>query len=212
MNWKKVSQYKYLSENFMRKYKHKIIWKDISCFQKLSESFMTEFRNMIDWDSASIYQSMSETFLKNNKKFINWNELSYIKHISDPYLSKYVIRTNNWLYISEKSKEIIIRNYYEIVNYNDEKWIKCVKLLDNDFSEMVRSVKVKYDVVGKIYETVCNYNSYNPSGPGFICWSHKEVTKFDPKKRRVTVLLPLKSACMSKNTSIRSNKMMIIDC
>ena len=43
VNWKSVSQYQTLSEDFIREFQDKVDWEWISSKQKLSESFIREF-------------------------------------------------------------------------------------------------------------------------------------------------------------------------
>ena len=45
INWKKISEYKYLSEDFIREFKDYVDWYNISLYQKLSEDFIREFKD-----------------------------------------------------------------------------------------------------------------------------------------------------------------------
>ena len=47
-------------------------WKEISKFQKLSEDFISEFQDRVDWWDISKYQKLSEDFIRNNKDKVSW--------------------------------------------------------------------------------------------------------------------------------------------
>ena len=47
-NWKKISRYQKLSENFIREFQNYVNWWWISGCQKLSEGFILEFQNKVD--------------------------------------------------------------------------------------------------------------------------------------------------------------------
>ncbi|MFN3551378.1 MAG: hypothetical protein ACK4WJ_06195, partial [Endomicrobiia bacterium] len=49
VNWKKVSRFRYLSEEFIERYKDKVEWDLISKSQKLSEEFIEKYKDKVDW-------------------------------------------------------------------------------------------------------------------------------------------------------------------
>jgi len=211
MHWKKISQVKYLSYDFIKKYKDCVDWKTISKYQKLDEDFMREFQNYIDWDVISTHQKLSENFICEFKSFVNWNEVVYKTRFTNEDLLKNVIKFGNWLYIDNKTKKLLVKNVYNMLKINGKKWIECYKVVNSDYSDIGNSHDI-YDKLNTIYETECNYNYYNPSGPGFSCWSRQKAKYFvTENKKIIKVLLPFNSVCMVKNESIRSNKMIVTD-
>ena len=54
-NWKVISRYAYLSEEFTEYYKDKLDWYLISKCQKLNESFMVKYKNYLHWPYISAY-------------------------------------------------------------------------------------------------------------------------------------------------------------
>ena len=49
INWKKISQYEKLSEEFIEKFKDKVNFWRISQYQKLSEEFIQKFQDKVNW-------------------------------------------------------------------------------------------------------------------------------------------------------------------
>ena len=47
--WKDISSYEYLPEEFMEKYQDKVYWNYISAYQKLSEEFIEKYENKVNW-------------------------------------------------------------------------------------------------------------------------------------------------------------------
>jgi hypothetical protein len=50
VDWKDISEYQQLSEDFIREFDDKVNWKIICENQQLSEDFIMEF---VDWDRTS---------------------------------------------------------------------------------------------------------------------------------------------------------------
>ena len=48
-NWKEISKFQKLSENFMRDHHDKVDWTNITHYQKLSEDFISEFQDKVSW-------------------------------------------------------------------------------------------------------------------------------------------------------------------
>lgn len=70
--WKKICHSKdpYLTEEFMEKYKDKMIWNLISAHQKLSEQFIEVHKNEVNWYFIAKYQKLSGEFIFNFKQYI----------------------------------------------------------------------------------------------------------------------------------------------
>ena len=70
-HWGKISQYHYLSEDFMEKYQNKIDWWDIAKHQKLSINFIRKYKSILPWEFISIFQELSMDFLEEFKNYLS---------------------------------------------------------------------------------------------------------------------------------------------
>lgn len=77
-NWRTISQYKSLSEDFIRKYQDKVNWEDISYHQKLSEDFIIEFKDKVCWKNICKSQDLSDEFIKEYR--FNLTDLLIMSH------------------------------------------------------------------------------------------------------------------------------------
>lgn len=95
VDWIKVSKHKYLSEDFIRKYKDKLHWHEIVTYQKLSNNFIIESIEKIKWDgilySASRYQNLSEDvimmFLSLNLDLLR--EVTEYQNLSEEFIIRF---------------------------------------------------------------------------------------------------------------------------
>jgi hypothetical protein len=71
VNWRYISYYYELSENFIRNFKNDVDWYYISSKQKLSENFIREFQDKVYWYYISNFQTLSEDFKKEFKHKLN---------------------------------------------------------------------------------------------------------------------------------------------
>ena len=92
-----------LSEDFIRKFAHKIDWDNISENQKLSEDFIREFQNKVDWEKISKYQTLSEDFIREFKDKVNWNLISYYQKLSEDFIREFKYKVD-WMSISLQQK------------------------------------------------------------------------------------------------------------
>lgn len=76
IDFKLLSRYQALPDEFMRMYSDKLDWTMISAHQKLSEDFMEDFSDNLDWDLLSLTQDFSEEFKEKHKKKINLDLLA----------------------------------------------------------------------------------------------------------------------------------------
>jgi len=118
---------------------------------------------------------------------------------------------NNWLYMDESIKENMVKNFYNIIDISGTKWVQCFKTVRKDYTSIYKKELFKYDTVGKLYETVCDYNSTNKNSFGFGCWtlhnaiSHARTLLLDNNYKLIKVHVPLNSICMlSGDGKIRS--------
>lgn len=84
-DWWRISQHKYLRQDFIRKYKDEkdeVDWRLICIYQKLSEKFIIEFRDKVDWKWISKFQKLSGKFIKENIDKLNLEYLFENTHLS----------------------------------------------------------------------------------------------------------------------------------
>ena len=88
-NWKEISKFQKLSENFMRDHQDKVDWTNISHYQKLSEDFISEFQDRVDWWDISKYQKLSEDFIRNNKDKVSWVKIKKYQKLSEGFIKEF---------------------------------------------------------------------------------------------------------------------------
>jgi hypothetical protein len=72
-DWEKISQRRYLSEEFIREFQNSLLLDDVSYFQILSEDFIRDFQSKLNWINISAQQKMSDEFLIEFKHEIEWD-------------------------------------------------------------------------------------------------------------------------------------------
>jgi hypothetical protein len=87
-------------------------WRYISKYQILSEEFIEKHSNKLNWDNISAYQVLSEDFIEKHLDKLNWYEISFYHKLSEEFIKKHIDKINiYWLMenknISEKIKEEI---------------------------------------------------------------------------------------------------------
>jgi len=82
-NWIEISEYRYLTEDFIREFKDKVDWWYISYYQELSESFIREFKDKVEWNNISYYQELSEDFIREFKDKIDLKAY----YLNNPYVT-----------------------------------------------------------------------------------------------------------------------------
>jgi len=102
-DWKYISQYRYLTEDFIREFKDKVNWDWISSNQELSESFIRKFQDKVNWDWISVHQRLSESFIREFKDKVFWNELSFNQKLSEDFIREFKDKVN-WKCISYNQK------------------------------------------------------------------------------------------------------------
>jgi len=93
-DWRDISYFEYLSEDFIRKFKDKVEWNYISTFQKLSEDFIREFKDKVSWWHISYYQKLSEDFIREFKDKVNWLNISYNQTLSEDFIKEFKDKIN----------------------------------------------------------------------------------------------------------------------
>ena len=120
VDWRRISGYQKLSEDFIREFQHKVDWQNISINQKLSENFIREFQYRVKWDHISLYQKLSEDFIREFQDEVDWYCISIKQNLSEEF----------------------IREYQDKVVW---KWISAFQILSDDFIQEFRD-KVSRDV------------------------------------------------------------------
>lgn len=80
--WYLISKYRYLSEEFIEKYRDKLYWDWISIEQNLSESFIEKYKDKVDWICISEQQTLSEAFIEKYKDYVDWEYISKYQDLS----------------------------------------------------------------------------------------------------------------------------------
>jgi hypothetical protein len=88
-HWLYISQNQKLSEDFIEKYKDKVVWINVSINQILSEEFIEEFKNKVDWYFISLYQELSEEFIEKHSNLVSWNCIFECQILSEEFIEKY---------------------------------------------------------------------------------------------------------------------------
>jgi len=87
--WGKISIHRFLSEDFIERYKDKVDWDYISAYQKLSEEFIEKYENKVNWYRISRYQFLSEEFIERHGDRLDWYYISYYQKLSEEFIYKH---------------------------------------------------------------------------------------------------------------------------
>ena len=82
-DWRFISKYQILSEEFIKKHSNKVTWNDISACQTLSEDFIEKHSDKLNWYEISFYHKLSEEFIKKHIDKIDIYWLMENKNISE---------------------------------------------------------------------------------------------------------------------------------
>ncbi|MFA7128499.1 MAG: hypothetical protein WC136_04960 [Sphaerochaeta sp.] len=81
IDWRDISTFRKLSEDFIREFSDKVNWEYISKFQKLSEDFIREFKDKVDWEYISKFQELSEGFIREFSNEVDWEYISSFQNL-----------------------------------------------------------------------------------------------------------------------------------
>lgn len=105
LDWKSISNYNSLSENFIEEFQDNVIWSVICTFQKLSEDFINKFYDKVNYKVISNLQisHLSIDFIFKNKdkldmKIIKQNKKFYTKKNIISYTYKKNIKDIKYIY------------------------------------------------------------------------------------------------------------------
>ena len=118
MNWIQISKYKYLCEDFIKKYADEVNWDYISAYQKLSEDFIDKYIDKVNWSNISEYQKLSEDFINEHVDEVNWYCIPIYQKLSEVFIEKHADEID-WNCISEYQKlsENFIDKHTDEVNW-----------------------------------------------------------------------------------------------
>lgn len=119
VNWICISKYKKLSEDFMRKFKHKLYWSWVWEKQKLSEDLIRKFIDKADWLAISRYQKLSENFII---EFMDELYLGYVceyQNLSDEFMKKLKIEQELIEKIARKRKKLYQKNKLKCISFTN---------------------------------------------------------------------------------------------
>jgi hypothetical protein len=87
--WVKISRFKFLTEDFIRKNASKLDWDFISQYQNLSFDLVKDYQKSVNWDEITKNQNYGIYFIEEFKDKLNWFYLSYNKSFSYSGIRRY---------------------------------------------------------------------------------------------------------------------------
>jgi len=150
--WKDISLYEYLPEEFMEKYQDKVYWNYISTDQNLSEEFIEKYEDKVDWSGISYYQKFSEEFIEKYKHKVDWSLISERQSLSEEFIERYKDKVDwTWIPKSQNLSMQFIFKYQDKIRFSD--YPRCLR----------RCFRLKY---GKYHKrscstfSICSNNNY----------------------------------------------------
>jgi hypothetical protein len=98
--WKEISKYQKLNEDFIKKYEDRVIWHYISGHQILSEKLIEKYKDRVNWVCISMFQKLSEKFIYKYRDRVYWDLISEYQILSEELIEKYKDRVD-WYFISK---------------------------------------------------------------------------------------------------------------
>lgn len=175
MNIKQINEICNTNYKTKKQFKDNVDWKYISEYQKLSEDFIREFKDNVDWNCISKYQKLSEEFIREFKNKADWYYISKYQKLSEEFIKEFnlTIDLNNWLYKSTKFKknEVIETGLYEC---HDDYFIAYKGIRSDRYSNY--NFQYQY-LVGNTYESHCDTTEDEDSF-GLSAWTENEAKKY----------------------------------
>src|SRR5574344_622763 len=107
IDWVQLSQYKYLSEEFIAAFKNELDWNCISNCQSeiLSEDFIDKYKKYLNYSYVCSKKQLSEDFIRNHSEDIDWHTISIYQNLSKDFIKEfkdkidfyYLFRDNKYL-------------------------------------------------------------------------------------------------------------------
>ena len=119
-DWKEISKFQNLSENFIRKYQDKVNWRNISNYQKLSEDFIRDHQDKVDWTNISHHQTLSEDFIREFQDKVNWAIICTYQKLSEDFIREFQDRVDwNEIKDAQKLSENFVKEFSLVIpKYN----------------------------------------------------------------------------------------------
>ena len=131
VDWYRISRYQKLSEDFIREFKDYVNWGWILECQQLSEDFIRDFADKVNWETISIYHKLSEDFIREFKDKLDWRYISRSQKLSENFIREFADEVYWWnISIYQKLSENFIREFKDYVNWG---WISECQQLSEDF-------------------------------------------------------------------------------
>ena len=143
--WKEISKYQKLSEDFIREFQDMVVWNCISGSQKLSESFIREFQNKVCWGWISMYQKLSESFIRDFQNDACWRGISEYQKLSEDFIREFQNNVD-WDCISkfQNLSESFIRDFQDRVDwYWISRYQKLSELFIREFKDRLHIIEIK---------------------------------------------------------------------
>jgi len=103
VDWKRVSEYRNLSEDFIREFANKVDWTSISRNQRLSEDFIREFADKVGWYFISWFQNLSEDFIREFADEVDWTNISIHHELSEDLIREFADKLD-WDWVLQYQK------------------------------------------------------------------------------------------------------------
>jgi len=116
-DWKSISRYQNLSEEFITKFKHLVDINYISVYQVLSEDFIKENLDILNMSNISKHQVLSEDFINKNLDILNISRISKFQALSEDFIKEHseilyweLLMSNDKINATLEDKELFFNN------------------------------------------------------------------------------------------------------
>jgi len=145
--WREISCYQKLSEDFIQEFKDKVDWEYISCYQILSEDFIREFINRIHWDGISYYQQLSEEFVQEFKNEVDWEYISRYQKLSSKFIDEFI----DYMYYEKSFRNIYKERFYQYINPNiytiNKRELCCLSYQWNNDNKFIKLLNLTLPII-----------------------------------------------------------------
>lgn len=118
--WPDISEFSWLSEEFIRRYADQVDWANISHFQKLSEGFIDEYADRVDWWWISVRQKLSEDTIRRYEDRVDWVSISKYQRLSENFIHEHAGQVEwSWISAYQKLSENFICKYADQVKWRE---------------------------------------------------------------------------------------------
>jgi len=147
-DWKEISEFYILPEEFISLYKNKVVWHLIIREQKLSEKFIEDHLSYIDMYYLCVCQNLSEDFIEKYKEEIKWEIICLRWNLlSEEFIRKnikYCIDYINDIVEYQDVSELFIEDYKSYIYYGWTGINKYRKLSKQFIINNIDNIDYKY--------------------------------------------------------------------